>query len=169
MFRDIWVDAGQCQLLIRRCIYWLNNQLSVAIWRLLILARCWWSSKFLWNVMWLLCRRKMVNLSEAYLIETVTAIIMLWIDVMIVVSRAGGTRIRCRHCTRWRWKWTLDILECRFLFGNRYLEGTIDGVCILNRCRFTRRRTIMFSILIDQILKLYPNICTWKTQRATEW
>lgn len=94
-----------------------------------------------------------------------TAVIMLWINVMIIMTRAGGTRVCCRHCTSRWWKWTFDVLQRRFLLGNWNFEWTIDGSWIFNRCRLAGRR-VMLAILINQILKLYPNICTWKAQCA---
>lgn len=99
---------------------------------------------------------------------TAVTIVVLRIKIMIViVARAGWTWVSGWHCTSWWWKRTFDILQSTLLFRNWNLKRSINSIRILNGCWFAGWR-IMLSILVHQIFKLYSNICTWETQRASE-
>lgn len=98
-----------------------------------------------------------------YVAIGVTAIIRLGIKLMVVImTRAGGTRVSSRHCARWRRKRTFDVLQCTFLFRYRNLERTINRVCVLDGCGFATRSIMLSIVLVRQVLKLYSYICTWE-------
>lgn len=97
---------------------------------------------------------------------TVVTIVMLWVWILITtMSGACWTWVCCGHCTRWWWEWTLDVPH-HFLFRNRDFQWAIYRICIFHGCWFSTV-SVVFSVSINQIFKLYSNICTWKTKCAS--
>lgn len=86
--------------------------------------------------------------------------------MIVVVTRAGGTRVCSGHGAGRRRERTLDVLHSSLLLRNGNLERTIDGVGVLDGGRLAAGPVVLAVVLVHQILKLYSNICTWETESA---